>query len=183
MITHYGLFWSERDVYWGRQNSKGELLGREKPLLERIGAPKKEERSEANNYRDFVGLYCLYANRELIYVGEVGLATKGNLFQRLKEHRKTLSGRWDRFSWFGRKSCDGQCSVKEALAQLEATVIAVINPGHNKQSGTFAKAIQVHQVPHGDSEGDLETKIDRLTEQVKALVLKTEVTPTKSQQK
>jgi hypothetical protein len=57
MITHYGLFWSERDVYWGKQRSSGVLLGREKSPLDRRGAPTKEERENAKDYRDYVGLY------------------------------------------------------------------------------------------------------------------------------
>lgn len=164
MITHYGLFWVERDVYWGRQKSPGELLGREKTPLGRRGAPTKQERSSAKDYRGFVGLYCLYGDGDLLYVGEAGLQTHENLFTRLKAHRKgPLAGRWDRFSWFGRESCDGTCDVKAALAQLEAVSIAIINPGFNRQSGTFADAVQVFQVPHEKADGGLEAKIERLT--------------------
>ena len=41
MITHYGLFRSERDVFWGRRKNKGQLLGRTKTPLGHTGAPKK----------------------------------------------------------------------------------------------------------------------------------------------
>ena len=63
MITHYGLFWSERDVFWGRG---GGLLGRAKTPRGKKGAPTKEERTEFDDYKDFVGLYCLYGEGELI---------------------------------------------------------------------------------------------------------------------
>lgn len=56
-----------------------------------------------------------------------------------------------------------------ALAQLEAAVIAIINPGFNKQGGSFADAVQVFQVPHEDAEGDLETKLGRLSASVAEL--------------
>jgi hypothetical protein len=174
MITHYGLFWSERDVFWGRPNNPGELLGRAKTPLSRAGAPSREERRAAQDFRDYVGLYCLYGDGELLYVGEAGLGTKRNLFRRLKSHRKgAMSGRWDSFSWFGREACTGSTNVKIALSQLEAISIAIINPGFNKQSGTFAGATQVFQVPHQEAEGDIETKLARL--EVKIDFLRSEI--------
>ena len=171
MITHYGLFWSERDVFWGYQNNPGELLGREEGQRDQPGAPTKAEIEESpKDFRKYVGLYCLYVNNDLLYIGEAGLGTKSNLFDRLKQHRKdVMAGRWDRFSWFGRESCTGQTSVESALRQVEAITIAIINPGFNKQSGTFANAKQVFQAPHPKSEGDLETKLSRIAEKIKEL--------------
>ena len=171
MITHYGLFWSERDVFWGKGKAKGQLLGREKSRLDRQGAPTKAERDNAKCYRDWVGLYCLYGKGELIYVGEAGLDTKSTIFGRLAQHRKgSMAERWDSFSWFGRgeikESNDANTNPLTALRQLEAITIAVVNPGLNRQNGTFADATQVFQVPHEKSEGDLETKLARLAEQL-----------------
>jgi hypothetical protein len=174
MITHYGLFWKERDVFWGRAgpNGGGQLLGREKTPRERRGAPTREERKAFKDYKDFIGLYCLYGGGALLYVGETGLDTRQSLFQRLKAHRKgPMAGRWDRFSWFGRERCGDadKTLVKEALSQLEAISIAIINPGFNKQSGTFAGATQVFQEPHEEAQGDIETKLERLTALVQGL--------------
>ena len=165
MITHYGLFWSERDVFWGRQNNTGLLLGRMKTQLGRRGAPTKAERKNARDFRDYVGIYCLYGDGELLYIGEAGLGTQETLFDRLKRHRKgPLSGRWDKFSWFGRERYEKKDKTKidVALRQLEAVSIAIINPRFNRQSGTFGKAKQVFQVPHDDAEGDVETKLARI---------------------
>lgn len=164
MITHYGLFWSERDVFWGKQDNPGVLLGRERTPLGRRGAPTKAERENAADYREFVGLYCLYGEGELLYIGEAGLNTSETLFSRLRSHRKgSLAGRWDKFSWFGCKESTGTCDVSDALAQLEAASIAIVNPGFNKQSGTFVNATQVFQVLHESADGDLEAKVERLT--------------------
>ena len=77
MISHYGLFWSERDVFWGWN---GQLLGREKLLLDRRGAPTREETKKAVDYRNYVGVYCLYGDGKLLYIGEAGLATNRTLF-------------------------------------------------------------------------------------------------------
>lgn len=163
MITHYGLFWSERDVFWGRQKKAGQLLGKPQLALDRRGAPTTAEREQAEDYRDYIGLYCLYGQGQLIYVGEAGLGTTSTIFARLNKHRRgTLAGRWNAFSWFGRADCNGQADVLTGLKQLEAVAIAIINPGFNKQSGTFDGAAQVFQQADDRSVGDLETKIDRL---------------------
>lgn len=171
MITHYGLFWSEKDVFWtGNKGANGSLLGREREPLGRRGRPAKGEQAAEREYRDFVGLYCLYGGGQLLYIGEAGLGTNRTLFSRLKEHRRgPMAGRWDHFSWFGREKAEGDAQIKDALGQLEAIVIAIINPGFNRQSGTFAGAKQVFQVAHKRSEGDLETKINRLSANLEAL--------------
>lgn len=171
MITHYGLFWSERDVFWGRQGKSGQMLGREESQREQRGAPTKTEREDSKeDFREYVGLYCLYSDSQLLYIGESGLGTQSNLFDRLKQHRKDMmAGRWDRFSWFGRETCNGKTSIKSALKQLEAITIAIINPGFNKQSGAFANAKQVFQITHEESEGDLETKLSRIAKQIDEL--------------
>ena len=170
MITHYALFWSERDVFWGRQKKKGQLLGRTKTPLGHPGAPTKSEKAKATDFREYVGLYCPYGDGELLYIGEAGLGTASTLFDRLKQHHQgPMSGRWNSFSWFGRETCTGQAEIKEALGQLEAISIAIINPGFNKQSGTFAGAEQVFQVPHDDAEGDIETKLARLVDKIELL--------------
>jgi hypothetical protein len=143
------------------------LLGRARTPLGRRGAPTSDERKRAVDYRNFVGVYCLYGEGELLYIGEAGLGTERKLFDRLKAHRKgPMAGRWDRFSWFGRENCKGKATVLSSLGQLEASTIAIINPGFNKQAGTFAGATQVYQVPHENAEGDLETKLARLTKLV-----------------
>ncbi|MCC5981666.1 MAG: hypothetical protein JJU26_08110 [Oceanicaulis sp.] len=177
MITHYGLFWSERDVFWGKPRKSGQLLGREKTPLGRQGAPTKAERQNFIDYRDYVGLYCLYGDGGLIYIGEAGIETKSTIYERLKRHRTgPISGRWDSFSWFGRSECAGSIDVSIALRQMEAISISIINPGFNKQNGAFAGATQVFQVPHDDAEGNLETKLARLSQQI--LDFQTNASPT-----
>jgi hypothetical protein len=161
------LSWSESDVFWGWQKNAGEMLGHEKSPLGRRGAPTKAEYESSRDYRDFMGVYCLYGNWDLLYVGEAGLVTNESLFDRIKSHGKdSLSGRWDRFSWFGREKCEGKCDVAKSLGQLEAVLIAGSNPGFNKQSGTLGEAVQAHQVPHESADGDVVTKIDRIQEAV-----------------
>lgn len=173
-VTHYGLFWYESDVLWKQRGSaKKALLGREKTKLERRGAPSAQERRDAEDYADFVGLYCLYRNANLIYVGEAGLANKSTLFTRLSAHRSDhLSDLWDQFSWFGckRNHLDAaNVTAGLGLQQMEAVAIAIVNPGNNKQSGTFAGATQVFQVPSEAADGDVDTKLERILQELDAL--------------
>lgn len=177
IFTHYGLYWSVDDVLWkgGRRKEAG-LWGRERARLERKGRPTKAEQDNAFDYQNFIGLYCLYRNYQLIYVGEAGLGNKSTLFPRLRAHLSDhLADQWDQFSWFGRAApLDATTAhVTAAFAQMEAVLIAVINPGLNKQGGTFVGASKVFQVPHDEAEGDIDTKVGRLMaklETIEALV-------------
>jgi hypothetical protein len=181
VITHYGLFWSSDDVYWsGVKGNQGHLRGKEKTRLERRGRPKISEINNATSFSEYAGIYCLYKDTNLIYIGEAGLANNSNLFERLKSHRSDyLADRWDKFSWFGRNMSTlsdhdkiERKPLRESLAQLEAILIAVTNPGFNKQSGTFSNAIQVFQVPHEYSEGDIDTRIGRMTDKMDEIIKK-----------
>lgn len=173
MITHYGLFWSERDVFWGRQNNPGQLRGRVRIQRDQRGAPTREERDNAEeDFRDYVGVYCLYGGGDLLYIGEAGLGTRETLFNRLKTHREgQLSGLWNKFSWFGRKRYKKKkkTGIDVALRQLEAISIAIVNPSFNKRYGTFRNADEVLQVPHEQAEGDMEAKLARMADDIVAL--------------
>ena len=119
--------------------------------------------------RNYVGIYCLYGGGELIYVGKAGLGTKSTLFKRLKDHRTDyMSGRWNKFSWFGclRSELEKREKIThlDSLAQLEAILIAITNPRFNKASGAFKQADQVFQVPHDESDGDIADKLRRMEE-------------------
>lgn len=166
MITHYGLFWSAADVLWARHGADpAHLKGRERVRLERQGRPTRAEIENATDYSEWIGIYCLYRDSHLVYVGEAGLGNASTLFARLKQHRSDhLADLWDEFSWFGRAPAQRRSTteVVGALAQVEAVLIAVTNPGFNKQGGTFKKAVQVFQVPHEQAEGDTQTKLGRI---------------------
>lgn len=179
LVTHYGLFWSVADVLWaGTRGDRGRLRGREKTRLARRGRPTKEETEDAKDYSNYIGVYCLYRESRLIYVGEAGLGNNSNLMKRLNAHHTDhLADVWDEFSWFGRSPTtkDAVSGTLDAFAQLEAILIAVTNPGSNKQSGTFGGATKVFQVPHDLAEGDLDTKLGRIMAKLEEIEAK--VTP------
>ena len=140
IIQSYGLFWSVDDVYWGKGSQAGSLLG----------VPARARSSTPCDFRQQVGIYVLYSNHDIIYVGQTG-ARNQKLFRRLRKHRRDdLAGRWNRFSWFGlrRVLANGSlsseklragASVGAALDHIEAVLIAATEPALNRQGGRFGK--------------------------------------------
>jgi hypothetical protein len=132
IINAFGIYWNRNLVLW---KSTPDLLG-----IQYIGALEV-------NFKDQRGIYLLHDSRETIYVGQ---AIEQTLGQRLKHHTSDrLSGRWDRFSWFGFYSVDEKGHLLnrkkfdnldiQILADiLEAILIESIEPRQNrKQGNTF----------------------------------------------
>jgi hypothetical protein len=157
MIKNYGLHWQIDNVFWGWQKKQGTLLG----------AASKSKLAHPVDFREQRGIYALYANYELVYVGQTG-AGDDRLFKRLKAHKTDhLSERWNRFSWFGtqwvtrehRLSSDiaeVHATVEAALNTLEAISIAISEPRLNLQRGRWSDATQYFQYTEGQGEDDEE---------------------------
>jgi hypothetical protein len=157
MIRSFGLHWRADRVEWGRQNSAGTLLG----------AASRSSRAQRVDFREQRGIYALYAEYDLVYVGQTG-ARNDRLFHRLKCHRVDhLSERWNRFSWFGtqwvtqqhRLSADTAAvheTVEATLNTLEAVSVAISEPRLNLQRGRWGNAVQYFQFwdRPADDEGD-----------------------------
>ena len=154
MIRTFGLYWRDERVFWGCQNRQGSLRG----------AASRSGRAVPVEFRDQRGIYALYADYDLVYVGQTG-AGPDRLFSRLKFHRSDhLAERWNRFSWFGthwvtqqhRLSMDTEAvheSVTVVLNILEAVSIAISEPRLNSQRGRWGEATQYFQVdPENEAE-------------------------------
>lgn len=140
IIQSYGLFWHADNVHWGRGSQGGTLLG----------VPARARSSTPCDFREQIGIYVLYSNHDIVYVGQAG-AKNQRLFKRLRKHRRDdLAGRWNRFSWFGlrRVLASGRLSTKKprtsvsiasALNHMEAALIAAAEPTLNRQGGRFGK--------------------------------------------
>lgn len=144
LIRNYGLFWHREDVFWGRPRNSGHLKGH----------PAGSKRSEPVDFRDQVGLYALYDDSyNLIYFGQTGKGKDHKLFKRMRDHcNDRVADRWTRFSWFGtrfvkannRLSADKethQGGLEIALDHMEAIVLAVSEPPHNRQGGRFGESV------------------------------------------
>ena len=148
MIRSYGLHWKIGKVFWGRQNNPGSLLG----------AASQTQRPIKVEFREQRGIYALYADYELVYIGQTG-AGDNRLLKRLHAHRSDhLAERWDRFSWFGTQwvtqlhhtlstdTAQIHRTVAEALNILEAVAIAIAEPRLNLQRGRWAQATKYFQL-------------------------------------
>lgn len=146
MIRSYGLHWREDRVDWGSQGVLGTLLG----------DASRSSKAKPVNFREQRGIYALYADYDLVYVGQTG-AGSDRLFKRLKAHRiDHLSERWNRFSWFGTQwvtlagslsadTASASESIEATLNILEAVSIALSEPRLNLQRGKWGKATQYFQ--------------------------------------
>ena len=143
LISNVGFFWREDHVFWGAGSSAGSLLG----------VPAKNVTAEVIDFREQSGIYVLYSDYKVLYVGQCGLG-KQKLFNRLKQHRvDDLAERWDRFSWFGIRRVLGNGELsKEKLAvhptlanvlnHVEGVLIHAVEPAMNSQKGRFGKRVK-----------------------------------------
>lgn len=133
LVNAYGIYWNRNLIHW---KTTPDLMG-----IQQVGA------SEVN-FKDQRGIYLLYDGREIIYIGQ---AIEQTLGQRLKQHTSDrLSGRWDRFSWFGFYSVNDKGHLHDrkkfenidiqVLADLmESILIESIEPRQNRKGGnTFS---------------------------------------------
>lgn len=139
IINAFGIYWNRNRVHW---KTTPDLLG-----LQQIGA------SEVN-FKNQIGIYLLHDARETIYVGQ---AIEQTLGQRLRNHTSDrLSGRWDRFSWFGFYPVneDGKLLSDIKLDKLtvqnlgdifEAILIESIEPRQNRKQGNLFYGLEYLQ--------------------------------------
>jgi len=139
IINSFGLYWNRNHVHW---KTTPDLLG-----VQQIGATNV-------NFKNQIGIYLLHDSRETIYVGQ---AIEQSLGQRLRNHTSDrLSGRWDRFSWFGFFPVNDNGGLNKDLKFdditvqdfgdiLEAILIESIEPRQNRKQGNLFYGIEYLQ--------------------------------------
>ncbi len=143
LINAFGMFWKRSEVRW--KKPKPELNG-----FQQVG-------SEPVNFCEQMGVYLLHDGSRVIYVGQVGGPRLG---QRLREHTlDRLSGRWDRFSWFGVRMVTEKGKLAPApesftlanlITTMEALLIEGLEPPQNRRQGDGFNAVEFLQA--GDPE-------------------------------
>ena len=139
LICGLGMYWSRANISW---DGTPRLLGRQ------------TEKSTPVDFYEQEGVYLLYDRRDVVYVGRT---TKRPLGLRLKEHtRDRLSGRWERFSWFGvypvteegklDKDAVGTFDVPMLVVTMEALLIEGLEPPQNRKRGDGFRAVEFLQV-------------------------------------
>nr|WP_077686832.1 HTH domain-containing protein [Tessaracoccus aquimaris] len=138
-LNAFGMFWRRDEVDW---DQRGQAL---------LGAQLKA--AQPINFAEQVGVYILYAGDRVIYVGR---STEPRLGPRLWDHtRDRLTGRWDRFSWFGVRAVaddgslgfvpTGNFAVEMLVATMEALLIEGLEPPQNRRRGDGFNATEFIQ--------------------------------------
>lgn len=129
IVKIFGMFWDRFKVNWSANKMQGQQNIKSDPI----------------DFNEVRGIYLLYDGREIIYVGQ---AHDTPIFKRLKDHTKDrLSGRWNRFSWFGldgidsetgkiiKTSEDNNINLGDLLNSLEGILIEGLEPRQNRKQG------------------------------------------------
>lgn len=137
IVTSFGMFWRRSAIEWA---STPKLWG-----MQQIGATPVDFNAQR-------GIYLLYDNREVVYVGR---ATDRALGKRLYEHTlDRLAARWDRFSWFGLLpvNADGSFGALpqsfegvKMIPALEAILVEALEPRQNRKRGDDLAAVEYLQ--------------------------------------
>lgn len=164
LIRNYGLFWKAEDVFWGKQGVEGHLKGNLATNL--TDAPI--------DFRHQIGIYVLYGDYKMIYVGQAGANDQQRIFSRLKQHKRDqLSGRWNQFSWFGLRrvlqtgllavETEGAQSTRgDVLNYIEAILIHSAEPPHNRQGGRYGENVEQYvQFRDSDALGPTQSEMLR----------------------
>lgn len=156
LINAFGMYWNRASVRW--KTNMPSLYG-----VQQFG-------STPVNFTAQAGVYLLYDGRTVVYVGKV---TEPRMGLRLFEHtRDRLSGRWDRFSWFGVRAVrdsgelsplpPAEIAVATLIATMEALLIEGLEPPQNRRQGDGFNAVEFLQVTDPQIERD--NKKDLLAE-------------------
>lgn len=148
LINALGMFWRRSEVLW-------------KPGMPRLLGVQQSGSSPVN-FTEQAGVYLLYDGSRVVYVGRV---TQPRLGARLWEHtRDRLTGRWDRFSWFGVRGIDeggglrpipvSGLAVTSLIATMEALLIEGLEPPQNRRQGDGFNAVEFLQ----ETDDDLTTQ-------------------------
>jgi len=136
-LRAFGMFWRRDQVIW---TGTPRLVGRQ-------GSGASDV-----NFSDQTGVYLLHDRERVIYVGRA----TDSLYTRLKVHTSDrLSGRWDRFSWFGLRGVKEDGSLEDSavpwtpevvIETMEALLIESLEPPLNRKRGDNFSAVEFVQV-------------------------------------
>lgn len=137
VIRAFGIYWQREHVVWRRQPR---LYGRQQVAAKSV------------DFGGQRGVYVLADHHTVIYVGR---AVERPLGQRLYEHTlDRLSGRWNRFSWFGLYGVadTGKLTENELaptfasiVTAFEAILIETLEPPQNRRRGDDFTAVEYIQ--------------------------------------
>ena len=137
VIRAFGIHWQREHVVWRRQPR---LYGRQQVAAKSV------------DFSGQRGVYVLSDHHTVVYVGR---AVERDLGQRLHEHTlDRLSGRWNRFSWFGLYDVSDAGKLAEKsltptfasiVTAFEAILIETLEPPQNRRRGDDFTAVEYIQ--------------------------------------
>ncbi|MEW6446064.1 MAG: HTH domain-containing protein [Pseudomonadota bacterium] len=137
IIRAFGMYWQRELVIW-----------KSEPII----YGQAQINAKSVDFGGQQGIYILYDHHRVIYAGRT---TDRSLGRRLFEHtRDRLSGRWNRFSWFGLLDVSETGTLNEVplkaslgnlTATLEAILIEALEPPLNRRRGDDLAAVEYFQ--------------------------------------
>ena len=137
VIRAFGIHWQREHVVWRRQPR---LYGRQQVAAKSV------------DFSGQRGVYVLSDHHTVVYVGR---AIERDLGLRLYEHTlDRLSGRWNRFSWFGLYDVSDAGKLTEKsltptfasiVTAFEAILIETLEPPQNRRRGDDFTAVEYIQ--------------------------------------
>lgn len=137
IIHSFGMYWQRDLVVW-RNDPK--MFGKQQALTKPVNFGKQK------------GIYILYDNHTVVYVGR---SIDRPLGKRMYEHTiDRLGSRWNRFSWFGLLDVTQEGDLRETplntslaslVGTLEALLIEALEPPQNRRRGDDLSASEYIQ--------------------------------------
>lgn len=137
IIQSFGMYWQRDLVVW---RGEPRVYGKQQALSKAVDFGKQK------------GIYILYDQHTVIYVGR---CIDRPLGRRLYEHTvDRLGSRWNRFSWFGLLDVTREGNLRESalntslaalVATLEALLIEALEPPQNRRRGDDLSAVEYIQ--------------------------------------
>lgn len=137
IIQSFGMYWQRDLVLW---RGEPRVYGKQQALSKAVDFGKQK------------GIYILYDQHTVIYVGR---CIDRPLGRRLYEHTvDRLGSRWNRFSWFGLLDVTQEGNLRESavnaslaalVATLEALLIEALEPPQNRRRGDDFSAVEYIQ--------------------------------------
>ncbi|MDQ6631361.1 MAG: HTH domain-containing protein [Verrucomicrobiota bacterium] len=160
VIRAFGIHWQREHVVWRRQPR---LYGRQQVAAKSV------------DFSGQRGVYVLSDHHTVVYVGR---AIERALGQRLYEHTlDRLSGRWNRFSWFGFYGVSDAGKLTEEplvptlasiVSAFEAILIETLEPPQNRRRGDdFTGVEYIQDIDPELREQELQTTLRNIEQKLR----------------
>ena len=113
-----------------KKSSKGKIVYDKREFIELKNADFRPKHSDIPNSRSTpkgCGIYALYDNHGLYYVGLTNYSLRGRIQRHTKNRHK---GKWERFSWY-------QIPKINYTKDIESIILRIVDPKGNRVKGKF----------------------------------------------